>query len=484
MPKGSLAKPDAHEIERRVLDRRKWAKELPDVVARPRRQFANMPHRWMWEATRRHPAYVFLYEEQVEWQDVWPHMVFLWAEFSSLISPGDLLEKVRRKLSDPTFTAVIRSDWLPGLGLRVEPLGETRITRLPSPAEEADGVSVELFPGWEGPAARPARLDVLAENLALGLSAPACRAFGSVLSDLGCKLQEADLVESREERATAAALLCAYVQAMRDLPVVTEEPWAEQFRRAFDFEADPTLVQLNPLASQKDVVAEVKNRLKDLQEKRGRGQTRFSEEKLAEQLAVWDKREGWTGAGYDHRRRESNWKTAKDLDIRQKLEFEQRLHTSSTVDDRYKAAFSLITGQKYTPKTWWNAFGRFAALLIRDPDERREYESEGAKWSERRSRTSKRSKNFTDLSRAGGFVEPTGAKRVRGPNDQELEPAHAAAAEEESSMDNLLREMVAAGETDASVVREIRERFEMELDEELIGEYREQFQKDEGEAGG
>jgi hypothetical protein len=70
-------------------------------------------------------------------------------------------------------------------------------------------------------------------------------------------------------------------------------------------------------------------------------ETRPRPDAVDDQIKVWDAREGWTGIGYDGRQE------LRLRDIAIKLDTPM-----STVKDRYKRAFQLITGRPFSTELW------------------------------------------------------------------------------------------------------------------------------------
>jgi hypothetical protein len=63
-------------------------------------------------------------------------------------------------------------------------------------------------------------------------------------------------------------------------------------------------------------------------------------------LEVWDRREGWNGSGYSPNRELKFANIAAELNL-----------SMSTVANRYRAAFQMITGHTFEPTLWWRLFG-------------------------------------------------------------------------------------------------------------------------------
>ena len=181
----------------------------------------------------------------------------------------------------------------------------------------------------------------LAEELAGGLSAAGHEQIGRIFSDLTLRELQPQAAGSQADgdaRPAAASGQSARVRFARRWVRGKLKLCRKREDAGFDRPAAPTLIEINPLAKQKDVVEAVKARLKTLQSGLGRRRTKFDDGDLENRLAVRDLREGWTGSGYDLSARHSS------KQVMERLGFD----STSTENDRYHAAFSLVTGHEYS----------------------------------------------------------------------------------------------------------------------------------------
>jgi hypothetical protein len=99
--------------------------------------------------------------------------------------------------------------------------------------------------------------------------------------------------------------------------------------------------------SQRSIVRDMEHQVRLWQARRGLEPSKVQSAKLADYLEVWDLREGWTGSAYDASAEMTFAGVAQRL----------RISSISTVANRYKAAFAMITGHDFTPTLWWRLFG-------------------------------------------------------------------------------------------------------------------------------
>lgn len=100
-------------------------------------------------------------------------------------------------------------------------------------------------------------------------------------------------------------------------------------------------------ASQRSIVRDMEDQVHRWKKRRKLGSAQIHTGKLSNYLSIWDLREGWTGGGYD---RSSELTFAE---IGRKLE----IKALSTVSNRYRSAFQMITGYEFSPEIWWSLFG-------------------------------------------------------------------------------------------------------------------------------
>jgi hypothetical protein len=121
------------------------------------------------------------------------------------------------------------------------------------------------------------------------------------------------------------------------------------------FPAAP-LFYLHAGASQRAIVRDVERYASNWKKRRNIPEHRIRPEKFRSYLQAWDLKEGWSGGRYDR---------SRELTF---AEVASRLRTTiSTVANRYRSAFKLITGHEFRPEIWSLTFGGlyFATLVNR-----------------------------------------------------------------------------------------------------------------------
>jgi hypothetical protein len=99
-------------------------------------------------------------------------------------------------------------------------------------------------------------------------------------------------------------------------------------------------------ASQRSIACDAEDQARRWKRRRGIAERRVHTDKLPLYLDVWDRREGWSGAGYDLSREHSFAAIAAKLRV-----------SLSTVANRYRSAFQMVTGHPFKPELWWRLFG-------------------------------------------------------------------------------------------------------------------------------
>jgi hypothetical protein len=124
---------------------------------------------------------------------------------------------------------------------------------------------------------------------------------------------------------------------------------------ALDSYPDIPLFSVHLGASQRSITRDTADQVRRWKKRRGLGSSNVHTDKLSEYLAVWDLREGWTGGGYDRSREVTFAEVGRRL----------KISSISTVVNRYKSAFEMITGRPFSPELWWRLFGplKFSALF-------------------------------------------------------------------------------------------------------------------------
>jgi hypothetical protein len=111
-------------------------------------------------------------------------------------------------------------------------------------------------------------------------------------------------------------------------------------------------------ASQRTIAADMEDQVQRWKTRRGLGSSNVHTAKLDKYLEVWDLREGWNGGAYDRSRELTFAEVGRRLKIKK----------ISTVANRYRSAFQMITGHQFMPELWWRLFGPLkVSRLLGDP---------------------------------------------------------------------------------------------------------------------
>ena len=106
------------------------------------------------------------------------------------------------------------------------------------------------------------------------------------------------------------------------------------------------VVSVNLNAPQRTIVQTMEGLVRQWKRERGIPERRRRDDKLPEYLAVWDRREGWTGDHYDGGQERRFSDIARELSV-----------SLRTAANRYRSAFRYIVGQDYAWEIWWRLFG-------------------------------------------------------------------------------------------------------------------------------
>ena len=136
------------------------------------------------------------------------------------------------------------------------------------------------------------------------------------------------------------------VEALMRLGALTDD--------IFNQYSDELIVSLSPTASVRQLQEDISNAVSTFRDLRSIPPQRNREDCYPEYLRVWDLREGWVSGEYhaDHEHRFEQIATELKESI-------------STVHNRYRSAFELITGHPYSPELWFRVF---APLKISNVD--------------------------------------------------------------------------------------------------------------------
>lgn len=158
------------------------------------------------------------------------------------------------------------------------------------------------------------------------------------------------LLSSRDPAQAIPGDTDQQVQRMLAVQALAEFP-----SQAFDACPDAPFFQIHMGASLRTLQRDLEEQSRRWKAKLGIEPSKVHTAKLAEYLAVWDLREGWTGSGYDPGRQ------LPFAEIGQQLRISKR----STLAYRYRSAFAMITGHEFTPELWFALFAplNFTSLL-------------------------------------------------------------------------------------------------------------------------
>jgi hypothetical protein len=105
-------------------------------------------------------------------------------------------------------------------------------------------------------------------------------------------------------------------------------------------------VSINPASSMRQITEALSELLPKWKVERQLQEQRDRSDKYPEYLDVWDRREGWTGAGYDSSQEKTFSAIAEAL-----------RRPISTVESHYLKAFELVTGHPFSRSIWFKLFG-------------------------------------------------------------------------------------------------------------------------------
>jgi hypothetical protein len=267
-------------------------------VGRPEGQLQDLPFDYRWEVTRRHPYY------QVWWRPAGRY--FKGEPSSSEDFPGQ---------------GQLAAAFLRLIGV----IGEA-----PDPATDATTLSAAVGGNFYlGDTIQPLTLRQTAKLLIDALPT-ADRAFlGAVFSVSADQESAADGDNSEVARRLKA--------------------WAELSRirsPALDRVPDAPLFYLHAAASQRAITRDAERYARHWKSRRNLAERRIRTEKFSGYLQAWDVREGWLDGSYDPSRELKFVRVARKLRV-----------PLSTVFNRYRSGFRLITGHEFSPVLWWRVCG-------------------------------------------------------------------------------------------------------------------------------
>ena len=276
----------------------------PGIVGRPPGQLHDYPVPVRWEVTRRHPYYLVFWDEALRYRRE---------------SPGDH--------SDRALLGLAAVMILGSIGVTGEPVGpETDFDRL---------IGGHTDPAFLTGSVQPISFRAVVAMLISGLPPAEREAVGALL-----------LTVDGDEFAVPGD------DADRDLQKKLALGNLARFvSPALDSCPEIPLFYIHLGVSQRSIARDVEDQVRRWKARLGLGSSKVHTANLEEYLRVWDLREGWIGSGYDRSREMTFAEVGRELKIR----------SISTVANRYRSAFEMITGHPFTPELWWRLFGPLKA---------------------------------------------------------------------------------------------------------------------------
>ncbi len=283
-----------------------------DIIRRPPNQLHDLPVRFRWEVSRRHPYYLVFWSNARLYRHSEPD------------TPAAQLQLRQAAML-----------MLGAIGVTGEPVDPAQSF------EELDGG--DLDPAFLSGTVQPMTLRSIAAMLIGALpQADRCALAGilSTSADDHCAVDgdTADRSLQKTQAMSRLAQICS--------PALDSYPVAPLF-----------YIHLG--ASQRTIVQDVEGQVRRWKRRRAITERRVPTDQLQSYLDVWDQREGWTGSGYQWSHEHTFAEISRQFQV-----------GLSTVANRYCSAFQMITGHEFTPHLWWRLFGplKFSALLT-DPAE-------------------------------------------------------------------------------------------------------------------
>lgn len=281
------------------------ATTMPDAIIEDitrQNSLVQLPLKYRWEFVRRHPVYL------VCWK----------------LARSYLKGEIPTARPEEQSTAYAALLLLQTMGVTGEPVDPATTSEQ---LEEDNSVAPEFLAG----PVQPMTYRAMLLNQIMALPTAELAAIAALFNVASNTYREEGEVETEEaayaRRLRAAAQLNALIS-----PVLDSFPKA-------------SLYYIDPNASTRVISAAV-NRIMRLWKRRNNvSEQRLQLKSFDEALTVWDRREGWTGAGYDLSRVENNSRIAQSLS-----------KSRSTLVSRHATAFSWIIGTPYTVERWMRLF--------------------------------------------------------------------------------------------------------------------------------
>lgn len=272
------------------------ARQREQILARPPEQFHDLSLEHRWEASRRHP-----------------HYLLFWSSALTYFRGESNCDEARR--FDDFLSHLI--------------LGLIGVTGQPVDPRTSFRDLGAIDPSFLSGAIQPVQFRGFVTMMISALPKAERIRLGEVLlasADDSCRI-EGDDVNLALQRQHAMAMLSMTPSA------------------ALDSYPQIPLVYIHLGASQRTIASEVSDLVRRMKSAQRIPERRVPTKKLASYLKVWDLREGWTGTGYDRRQENPLAEIARRVK-----------RPITTVFERYKSAFKMITGYDYTPERWQELF--------------------------------------------------------------------------------------------------------------------------------
>ena len=269
------------------------------VPGRPQGQLHDLPLKFRWEVTRRHPYYLVFWRNALRYRQ------------------GEMGEEPEHRMLRYAAHMMLGT-----IGVTGQPV---------SPDTSFDQLDDDsLDPAFLSGAVQPITLRTVATTLIHALPPAELAVLGALFMNAG---SEEYSVEGDDDRR--------FAQKMKAVSQFVQIP-----SPALDSYPDSPLFYIHLGASQRTIVDDVENQVRRWKKRRGIGERRVHTDKLPLYLKVWDLREGWTGDAYDlsaeHSFREIATKLGEPV---------------SRIAHRYRAGFQMITGHGFSPDLWRRLFG-------------------------------------------------------------------------------------------------------------------------------
>jgi len=262
------------------------------LVHRPLFQLRSLPVPMRWEVSRRHPYYLLAWERA--------------RDHHRRVACADEFDLCLRQMALAHLAAI---------GVSGEPV---------DPASSFSELeSNQLQPAWLSGAVHPVSLRGLTALLITALP-----------QDVLGELSDLFLQASREQRPNESPPKHAALGELARMQVAE-----------LDCYVDEPFVSINPAASGRTITEAINELLPKWKAERELREQRDRSDKYPEYLSVWDRREGWAGAGYDTSQEKRFVEIAADLRL-----------PISTVESHYHRAFELITGHSFSRYLWHKLF--------------------------------------------------------------------------------------------------------------------------------